>query len=176
MSVFDSAFLDEALAESGSSRYLNLSKLEGERRFRFVGEGITGFSAWNTDNKPVRWEVKPSEIPENIKPDMNGSRDAKRFIAGIIWDYEEEDFKILEITQTTLIKAVAKYRVDEDYGDLAGYDLKVTREKKGDKTTYTLVPSPPKALKPEIVKAAEKLECNLHALFEGKDPWAAPSA
>jgi hypothetical protein len=176
MAVFDIAFMEEALTEGGSSRYLNLSKLEGERRVRFVGEGITGYSAWSTDNKPVRWEVRPTEIPENIKPDMNGSREPKKFITGLVWDYEEDEFKILEITQISLIRALAKYQADEDYGDPAEYDLKFNREKKGDKTTYTLIASPPKPLKPDIAKAYENVDCNLHALYEGKDPWATPTA
>ncbi len=176
MTVFDLAFLEEANAEGGSSRYVNLSKIEGERRYRFIGSGITGFAAWTTETKPVRWEVKPSEIPENIKPDMNGSREPKRFMASLVWDYEEEDFRIMEITQISLMKLIYKYSADEDYGDLAGYDVKIIREKKGEKTSYTLIPSPPRPLKPEISKAYEKVECNLHALYEGKDPWATPTA
>lgn len=176
MPTFDTAFLEEALAEGGSSRYLNLSKIEDERRLRFVGEGITGFCAWNTDNKPVRWEVKPAEVPENIKPDMNGSREPKRFIAGVVWDYEEEDFRIVEVNQMTLIKAIAKYQADEDYGDLSEYDVKITRDKKGEKVSYTLLAAPPKPLKSEIAKKYDEIDVNLHALYEGKDPWATPSA
>jgi hypothetical protein len=176
MAVFDLDFLAEANAEGGSGRYVNLSKIEGERRFRFIGEGISGFYAWNTDNKPVRWEVKPAEIPENIKPDLNGSREAKRFLASLVWDYEEEDFRIMEINQISLMKMIFKYMSDEDYGDLTNYDVKIIREKKNDKITYTLLPAPPKPLKSEIAKAYEEVECNLHALFDGKDPWAAAAA
>lgn len=172
MAVFDLGFLAEANAEGGSGRYVNLSKIEGERRFRFIGSGISGFSAWNTDNKPVRWEVKPVEIPENIKPDLNGSREPKRFLASVVWDYEKEDFRIMEINQISLMKMIFKYMSDDDYGDLAGYDVKIIREKKGDKISYTLIPSPPKPLKPEISKAYENVDCNLHALYDGKDPWA----
>lgn len=176
MTVFDPTFFEEALAEGGGGRYLNLSKIEGEIRVRTVGHGITGWQAWTTDNKPKRWEVKPAQVPEDIKPDMNGSREPKRFFASLVWDYEEEDFKIMEVTQISLIKALGKYLADEDYGDPSGYDLKISREKKGDKTTYTLLAAPPKPLKASIEKALEDVECNLFALYEGADPWSTPVA
>ena len=45
--------IEEISSESSSlGRYLNPSKLEGEKRLRFFGEGITGFSAWTTVTVP----------------------------------------------------------------------------------------------------------------------------
>ena len=177
MATLSATFFEEVLAESGNSgRYINLSKLEGEKRLRYMGTGISGWYAWTTENKPVRWEMKPEELPENIKPDMNGSLAAKKFMAGIVWDYEESEFKILELTQISVMKQLAKYQTDDDYGDWADYDIKINREQKGDKISYTLLAAPPKAVKAEISKEFEKIECNLEALYEGKDPWAPPSA
>lgn len=177
MAFLNTAFFEEILADSaGAGRYVNLSKLEGVKRMRLMGEGITGWCAWNTENRPVRWEMKPEELPENIKPDMNGVLAAKKFMAGVVWDYDEDEFKILELNQISVLKQLAKFQADEDYGDPATYDIKVAREEKGGKVAYTLLASPPKPVKADVVKQFETLECNLHALFEGKDPWAAISA
>lgn len=177
MATLNATFFEEVLTESGSSsRYVNLGKIEGEKRLRYMGRGITGFTAWTTENKPVRWEMKPEELPDNIKPDMNGSIAAKKFMAGVVWDYDDSQFKILELTQISVLKQLAKYQADEDYGDWASYDIKITRDQKGDKVAYTLLAAPPKAVKPEIFKEFEKIDVNLDALYEGKDPWASPSA
>lgn len=155
-----------------SGRFINPSKLTGERRLRFCGEGITGFEAWNTDNKPVRWENKPAELPANIKPDFNGKIAAKRFVAGVVYDYTDNDFKILEITQRTLLADLDKYIKDSDYGDPLNYDIKLNKTGDGKDTNYTLVAAPPKPLNPDIEEAFEKLNCNLRALFDGEDPWS----
>lgn len=162
---------------SGNGRYINPAKIEGEKRLRFFGPGITGWEAWTTDNKPVRWELKPEELPDNIKPDMNGSIAAKKFMAGVVWDYDDSEFKILELTQISVLKQLAKYLADEDYGDWSQYDIKIARDQKGEKITYTLLAAPPKPVKTEIAKQYETMpEVNLDALYEGKDPWAAPTA
>ena len=178
MAVLNATFFEEVLTESGGSgRYVNLSKIDGEKRLRYMGHGISGYTAWTTENKPVRWELKPEELPDNIKPDMNGSIAAKKFMAGVVWDYDDSEFKILELTQISVLKQLAKYLADEDYGDWSQYDIKIARDQKGEKITYTLLAAPPKPVKPEIFKQYESMpEVNLDALYEGKDPWAAPSA
>jgi hypothetical protein len=101
---------------SGSGRYLNPAKIDGEVRVRFFGSGITGFEAWTDDNKPVRWETKPEELPANIRQ-QEGFQTIKRFLAGLVYDYSANDFKILQITQKTLMDQLFKFIKDEDYGD-----------------------------------------------------------
>lgn len=162
-----------AKESAGSGRYINPSKLTDEKRLRFVGAGITGFSAWTTEGKPIRWEKKPEELPGNIAPNpYNGKVYASRFMAGVVYDYEAGDFKILEITQKTLMEQLFKFMKDEDYGQPTGYDVKISKTGEGDKTKYSLVAAPPKPLTTEIAKAHAELNCNLHALFDGEDPWA----
>jgi hypothetical protein len=69
VSDFLSADLIDEIAKesSGSGRYLTPSKIDGEVRVRFFGAGITGFEAWTDDNKPIRWETKPEELPANVR-------------------------------------------------------------------------------------------------------------
>ena len=170
----------EALANesssSGSGRFINPSKLTGEKRVRFIGSGITGFGAWTTDKKPVRWPQKPAELPANIAEDLKGNKIAKRFLAGMVWDYEDQDFRILELTQKSLLDQLFRFIQDADYGDPQGYDIKVSKKGEGLDTQYTLVAAPPKPLAAEVAKAAENVQCDLAAMFDGKDPWASPSA
>lgn len=157
---------------SGGGRYINPSKIEGEKRLRFFGAGITGFGAWTIDKKPIRWEAKPDELPSNLAPDMSGKISLRRFIAGLVYDYEAGDFKILEITQRTLMDQLFKFVKDEDYGDPTGYDIKISKTGQGKDTEYSLLASPPRPVTKEIAAAHGEVRCNLRALFDGEDPWA----
>jgi hypothetical protein len=169
--------IDEIANESSSSgRYLNPSKLTGEKRLRFFGEGITGYGAWTIDKKPIRWESKPSELPADLAPDLSGKISVKRFLAGLVYDYEAGEFKILEITQRTLMDQLFKFMKDEDYGDPTTYDIKISKTGEGKDTEYTLVAAPPKPVTKDMSESFEKVSCNLKALFDGDDPWAEASA
>lgn len=162
----------------GGGRFVNPSKLEQgkEHRYRFVRPGITGYGGWTTDKKPVRFESHPEALPANLAPDMQGRTELKRFIAGLVYDYATEEFKILEITQSSLMKQLYKYVKDSDYGDPLGYDIKLSREGEKKETKYSLVAAPPKPLEKGIAEAAAEVHCNLSALYDGGDPFAEPSA
>jgi hypothetical protein len=177
-SAFLSLDLVEEISKESSSngRYLNPAKLTGEKRLRFFGEGITGYSAWTIDKKPIRWEAKPAELPPNLAPDLSGKVTLKRFLAGVVYDYEAGDFKILEITQRTLMDQLFKFIKDEDYGDPTGYDIKINKTGEGKETEYSLVAAPPKSVTKDMATAFENLTCNLKALFDGDDPWAEAAA
>jgi hypothetical protein len=164
------------------SRYVKINKLKSdvEHRYRYFGTAITGFEGWveNEQGKPapIRFELRPEELPENLKPDMNGKKDLKFFMAGIVWDYQEESFKILSITQKTLLDKVKKYAMDDDYGNPTGYDIKVTRSEKDGRTTYDLIAAPPKPALKSIGAAFEDLYCDLSRLYDGEDPFEEPKA
>jgi hypothetical protein len=173
MSTFLSAAAVAEIAKesSGSGRYLNPAKLTEEVRVRFFGSGVTGFEAWTIDNKPVRWETKPEELPSNIRQ-QEGYQTIKRFLAGVVYDYSAGDFKILHITQKTLMDQLFKFISDADYGDPTEYDIKISRTGEGKKTEYTLVAAPPKEVKADIRQRYDELKCNLYLLFDGEDPFS----
>ena len=108
-----SAIEEISKESSGSGRYLNPAKIDGEVRVRFFGTGRTGFEAWNDDNKPVRWPTKPEKLPANIRQ-QEGFQTLKRFLAGLVYDYSANDFKILQITQKTLMDQLFRFIQDED--------------------------------------------------------------
>ena len=158
---------------SGGGRFINPSKIDGETRIRLFGEGVTGFEGWSIDSKPVRWESRPSELPENIRKNDDGRDPLKRFIAAIAWEYETSSFKIISLTQKGLIKELMGYIADSDnWGDPNGYDIKISRKGEGLQTEYALKPMPPKAPTKESVDAFAELACDLTKLFDGEDPFA----
>lgn len=173
----------EQIAENsvGNSAYINLNKLpEGkEFRYRAFGEAIVGYQGWikeNGKNKPVRWEQKPEELPSNLEPFQDGSIGLTFFVASVFWDYSADRFAIMQITQKTVYERLQKFEADSDYGDLTGYDIKITRSVKNDRTTYDVVPTPPKPVLKSIRDAYDQLHCNLEALYDGEDPFADPDS
>lgn len=161
----------------GDKRYLNVSKLPDGKpvRIRFFGSGATGWVAWTVNRKPLRWEVLPDVLPESVKPDDNGDRTAKFFLAGICWDYEAEMFRAIEITQKGIIADINKYMADEDFGDPCGYDLTLTRTGSGLETRYEVIAKPPKPAAPSIRDGYTQLGWNINNLFEGSHPWSTDS-
>lgn len=173
-----------------SGRYVNPSKVEGTIRFRFFGAGITGYEGWTETedgkSRPVRWEVLPEgdDIPANIRLDeKSGKPQLKRFIAGVVYEYklnkngeildDEGQFKIINITQKSIMDQLFKHIADPDYGDPSGYDLKLTRTGEKLKTEYTLATAPPKPVTKALAAAWEEEQgkISLAAFMAGEDPF-----
>ena len=162
----------KAEVESGSGRYINPSKIDGEIRVRLFGEGITGYEGWTNDNKPLRWQQKPSEYPDDIRKNEDGRDPVRRFIAAIAWDYEAEEFKVLSMTQKTLIKRVMELIADEDWGDCTEYDLKIGRKGEKLNTEYTITPAAKgKAAPKAAIAAYQDLDVDLTLMYDGEDPF-----
>ena len=161
--------------DSGNGRYINPGKIDGEIRLRLFGDGITGYELWVTENgkdKPMRWESKPSELPSNVKV-YDGGRESqlKRFVAVVAWDYEAEEFKVLGMTQKTLISALMGLIADDDWGDPSGYDIKISKTGTNLTSEYFLKPVPKKAVTKELKEGFADLACDLSKMFDGEDPF-----
>lgn len=149
-----------------SKPYVNLSKLpEGEHRFRIVGRPIAGWIDW-LDNKPYRF--KPDHKP---KTSFDPAKPIKAFWALHVWDYAKEGLYIMEITQNGIRRSLEEYAMNEDWGDLTSFDIKIKKEGSGKDTTYSVIPVPHKAMNATINKSLEETKIRLEALYEGKDPW-----
>ena len=177
------AFLDaqqieqfEAGLKSSENRYVQVSKIEGEKRLRFVGPAVYGLEAWadrDGRNVPVRFEVMPKELPSDLRVADNGKPQLKNFLAGVVWDYDAQKLMILSFTQKTLREQLFRFIRDEDYGDPQTYDIKIGRKGEGLNTEYTLLASPPKEAGKEITEAweTEGKKIVLAALFDNEDPF-----
>ena len=172
--------VDEVGANTGpDKKYLAVTKLQEDKEYklRFFGEGATGYEGWTVANKPLRWPLLPSEIPSNIRTDDNGAQVVKFFIAGIVWDYDQEIFRVINITQKTILDQLHKYMKDEDYGDLNGYDVTITKTGSGMQTKYRVLAKPPKAPSASIKEGFSELTWKINNLFQNINPWDdAPAA
>lgn len=165
-------------------RYVSPSKLldSKEYRFRVFGKGLTGYEGWVVDEggkqKPIRWAVKPEadDLPSNIRRNekTNAIEEPKRFLAALVWDYQREKFVILQVSQKSILSELMALIADEeDYGDIRGYDIKITKTGEGLKTRYAVKGAQIKAPPAAAVAAYEDDEffCDLNHMMLGLDPW-----
>jgi hypothetical protein len=146
----------------GAGSYMKLQ--QGDNKFRILSKPIIGWLDWK-DKVPHRFGFKNK--PE--KP--MGDQAIKHFWAMIVFDYADQQIKILEITQSTIQKTIETLAKDEDWGSPAAYDLKINRKGQDKQTEYSVTPSPKKPVSDEIKKAAKDKPVNLEALYANKDPF-----
>lgn len=157
-----------------SSRYTKFQ--EGQNRFRALSDVIIGYIYWNTENKPVRLREKPKGNPHDMRaknPKTGKPEKVSYFWLLVVWDYREEEVKIMELTQITIMEAL-KSLAFSDWGDPKGYDIIITKTTQGDRTTYNVINQPPKDLAMEVAEAYAKEDINLSALYDGADPFNTP--
>lgn len=140
--------------------------ITGVNKIRILSAPVVGWEDWE-DKRPVRYKMedKPETWVDPKKP-------GKHFWSLIIWNYKEEAIQILHITQGSIRKAIEELSKDTDWGMPFFYDIKITREGEGLKTTYTVNPSPHRHVDAAIQKAFDETPCRLEALFDSQDPFA----
>ncbi len=161
----DTSFLPEGYeAPAQNTHYMKLQ--DGDNKIRILSKPIVGWLDWK-DKKPLRFRMnaKPEKPVDPAKP-------IKHFWAFLVWNYSESGVQVLEITQSTIQRAIGDLSKDDDWGPPFGYDIKITRKGKDLTTEYSVTPLPAKKqLADEIKQAALDKPCNLEALFDGSDPW-----
>lgn len=147
----------------GKSRYMKLEN--GENRFRILSAPILGWEDW-VDDKPVRYKMdkKPVKSADTEKP-------VRHFWAMIVWNYTDKEINILQITQSTVQNGIADLERDRDWGDVAGYDIKVLRKGDKNRTKYEVMAAPHRPVDPMIIQEFNSNRCNLEALFHGENPF-----
>lgn len=144
----------------------NYAKLkQGENKFRILGKPIIGWLDWQ-DKKPLRFRMK-DKPSQPIDP----TKAVKHFWAMVVWNYNENQIQILEITQSSIQSAISTLSNDEDWGNPLSYDIKIVRTGEKMETQYAVNPVPHKPLSAEISMALEAKPIKLEALFDGEDPF-----
>ncbi len=156
---------------ASASNYLKL--IDGENNFRILSSAIVGYVYWTNDKKPVRGREQFAKRPENIRLNKDGTWSQKHFWAFAVWDYNDNAVKILEITQSTIQKAIKALIDNAKWGAVFGYDITITRSGEGLETQYSIMPNPHSELQAEIVEEYKNKPVNLEALFENGDPFEA---
>lgn len=155
---------------ASNSRYLKLQ--QGDNKIRILTKPITGWLDWQTkpdgSKTPVRTKDK--------QPAINSGQLPRHFWAFAIWDYQEKNIKVMEITQATIQDAIFSLHSSEDWGNPTKYDLNIKKTGEKMETKYFVSPTPPRDLHPDIVEALAKETINLEALYENGDPFGAKEA
>lgn len=164
-------FLPEGYESPKSNcNYLKFKK--GMNKFRAVSSAVVGYEYWNNDNKPVRLHKYPENMPVDIRKKDDGTpTEIKHFWAFSVIDRADGQIKLLSITQKGVMREIESLVSNKEWGSPQAYDITVQRDGDGLETTYTIQPSPHVELTQEEKQLIANTPINLHALFEGKDPF-----
>jgi hypothetical protein len=173
-------FLSDDYKVPSTSRYMKFQA--GENRFRILGSftdetAIMGLEYWKATpdggRKPIRVAmgvaIPITELEENPK---TGELDMpKHFWALPVYNYQDGQVQILEITQKTIQSSIRDLSKNKKWGNPGEYDIVVGKSGEGLETKYTVVPDPKEELS-EVIKEAHKgTKINIMALFSGEDPF-----
>lgn len=154
---------------AGSGQFMKWQM--GDNKFRALSPVAIGWEGWK-NNKPFRRKedtIKPEEVDLN----QNGEPNINHFWAFTVWNYADKKVQVLSLTQKTIMAGIEKLVEDSEWGDPQEYDLTVTKEKKGDKTSYSVRPSPQKPVTAEMLEALEVSKVDLEQLFKNNYPMKA---
>jgi len=149
---------------ASGSNYMKLK--QGNNKFRILSDAIVGWIDWDKSGDkpmPVRTKEKQSQLGEDK---------IKHFWSFVVFDYEEKEIKILELTQSTIQEAIYSLHNDENWGDPKEYDINIVKTGEKMETKYNVIPTPPKPLNEEIEKMYKDVKIDLNKLFTNDDPFA----
>lgn len=155
---------------ASNSRYFKLQ--QGDNKIRILTKPITGWLDWQTKPDGSKTPVRTKEK----QPAINPAKPPKHFWSFAVWDYQEKNIKVMEITQATIQDAIYSLHTSEDWGSPTEYDITIKKTGEKMETKYFVSPTPPKPLLPEISEALSKEKINLEALFDNGDPFASDEA
>lgn len=146
---------------------------EEETRFRILSPtplmGNVGWTLKDGKPCPVR---KPMGAAWNLN-DLRDQKPPRHFWALAVWGYAMKRVQIVEITQSTIQKAITSLAKDADYGHPTGYDIVVRKSGEGMDTEYQVIPKPPKKADKEVLAAWEALQdkFDITRLMSNGDPF-----
>lgn len=161
------SFLPDGFENLRTSKpYWKMSEMkEDNNKLRIVQKPIAGWIDWH-ENKPMRY--RPDKKPS--KP-YREDRPIRPFWAMYVWDYAREGLYVLEVNQSTVLRALTTFAKDEDWGDFTAYDIKIGYEGTGKDKKYSVTPLPHKPMNDKIKQALKEAPVRLEALYDGGDPW-----
>jgi hypothetical protein len=163
-------FLPESYeVPQSSGKYMKFQV--GDNRFRVLGQPIIGNEGWHEDEngkKPIRKRPLESFQVDEVDPET-----IKHFWAMPVWNYRERRVQVLELTQKTIMKAIATLSKDQDWGDPTEYDLVVSKVGDGLETEYAVTPKPKTPVSGPVAEGWAEMQgtFDLERLYEGGDPF-----
>ena len=178
---------------SGSGGYLSLSKLENKSsvRIHLLGEEpldfyqVWGESPDGTQIKPFRFTDDPS--PSDIAAEMGefvrrqnyektGPDPVTYSMAFFVFNHEQGEVVLLQLTQKGLIRELDQLLSMEDYQDTDQWDFVISKDTSGPPSSwYSLRPAPIKKGSKETIDAAwseaQAKGYDLRELLVGGNPF-----
>lgn len=198
MPFFSQTFTNTIAAKESGNAYLNPSGIEdgGSARMAILSESpLEGYEIWFTKDaggmtKRITPDYPTPQLLTDLEKAVEGTvldRDGKKAIkacsAFFVYHYEDEKVKLFSANQKTLLSDINRLTSDEDYANLADWDLKVTRTGKGTDTKYSAMMVPTKRTNKATQKAiyeawdeACQAGADLEALYDGGNPFGAKDA
>lgn len=153
-----------------SSNYFKFK--DGENTFRVLSPAVVGYEYWNNEGKPVRSKTAFATIPADIRTGDDGKPERiKHFWAFLVWNYDQKQVQILQLTQKGVMEAIKALVDNTKWGNPTGYDITVSRSGSGLETKYQTMPSPHTMVPGDADAAMEGRVIDLQKLFTGGDPF-----
>ena len=172
--VIKMTFLPSDYKEPDTGKYMKLQ--QGENTFRVLSEAITGMEYWKEikdGRRPIRLHPNQPVPMADLELDEEGNpKMPKHFWAFVVYNRNSETVQILEITQSTIRRAMMSLYNNKKWGEPKDSDIRITRSGEGFDTEYTVMPEPKEGLDEGILVIYKDMGINLEALYDGKDPFA----
>lgn len=141
---------------------------QGANNFRVITDVTLGYEYWNVNSKPVRMREMPDHQPEDLGTNDDGTLSSiKHFWAFFVIDREDEEIKLLIITQTGIMGQINDLLTSIDWDDPKDYDLTVMKKGEGKESRYSVQPSPKEQLTTKESALIEKTELGTDKLVFG---------
>ena len=173
----------------GGGNYFSPSKIKSGSKARIhilAEEPTCYFSVWAESaegkNRCFRFVSQPTaeEIEEEMgteyrRKQRDGKQDPlKAAIAFPIYNYEDDQIQLCEISQKSLIKSFDEVANMEEYDDFDSIDFNISKEGSGLETRYTLTPVPVKASAKEKIEECWNVAnttISMEAYLSGEPPF-----
>ena len=182
---FDQNFKEVVV--NNNNNYFKFAKLskQGETDTQKIqicktDQAIAGWEWWE-EKENKRKAVRMPMYDDNnqpLYPDASlFSRETnkpKKFFAYIVYNYTQEKFQIMQITQQSIKNQILALSRNPDWGSIDGYPITITKTQTGSENQnveFMVTPTPAKKLNKELLEELDNLNWDLKALYKGEDPF-----
>lgn len=150
---------------------------EGSNIVRIASTPLIGYIWWVDETGTPK--KKGEMVKKGDKPIRVGFEDslpadvesAKEFWMVKVYDFATDSVRVLEITQSTIIRSLNDLIINEKWGDPRNYNLDIKKDGKGQQTKYSVLPEPKEDLDEEIQEKINTSRVDLNRYLSPVDPF-----
>ncbi|MEM7345747.1 MAG: hypothetical protein AAF485_16000 [Chloroflexota bacterium] len=151
------------------NHYLKLEA--GDNTFRILSPAVTGWKYWEDANGTTLENPVKGCKPKYVHQREAAPSKARHCWLFTVWNYTDKQVKILELTQNSVMKDIAKYVHNDQWGNPRTYDFNIYKRGEGLNTDYQVTVNPKQKLEPTVLEAYKAAQIDLEAFFRGDDPF-----